>query len=190
MNARLRRERDDGIVDEKTVLISDTMPLAGLMPDTHFPRTKARPNVGDFVFADEMDGMITGGKVVIIEHDEYAIQQYWPSAKYTHWQPVWILDGTLYRRKTAPAGAEPHIIHFGYDSTIAIGSIGDTAQLSSNLVKELIANELLTPGDSVSEATQSGEGQSTVSTVVTGPDNVRHSVVMHSLAHDVSSDED
>ena len=163
--ARLKRVQNDGTPVEKTVLITDTTPLADLYPDIHYPRAKKKPAIDDFVFADELDGIITGGRVMRLEDDEHAIHQYWPSATYSHWQPVWILhDGRLDRKKVAPEGAEPKILHFGYDRTIAIGTIGDNAQLSSNLMKELAAQCLLNPADTESEATQNAKGQSTTHT--------------------------
>ena len=178
---------------EKTVLITDTTPLAGLMPDTHYPRVQAKPKVNDFVFSDELDGLITAGLVTMVNADEYAIHQYWPSASYTHWQPVWVLpNGKLDRKKVAPAGAEAKLIHFGYDRTIAIGSIGDNALLSSNLMKELAAQELLNPGDSKSEVTQTASGQSTISAQAasTGPANAHHTIEMCYMDDDFTSDDD
>jgi len=135
---------------------------------------------------------------MLLDDDEYAIHQYWPSAKYSHWQPVWILhDGRLDRKKVAPEGAEPKILHFGYDRTIAIGTIGDNAQLSSNLMKELAAQCLLNPADTESEATQNAKGQSTTHTATpassacTTYDELMHCTMdMHSLGCDCQSDDE
>ena len=193
VKARLKRHDSEDNPIEKTVLITDTTPLAGLMPDTHYPRVQAKPKVNDFVFSDELDGLITAGLVTMVNADEYAIHQYWPSASYTHWQPVWVLpNGKLDRKKVAPAGAEAKLIHFRYDRTIAIGSIGDNALLSSNLMKELAAQELLNPGDSKSEVTQTASGQSTISAQAAsiGPANAHHTIEMCYMDGDFTSDDD
>jgi len=161
--ALLRRTTHDSDEPvEKVALLQDISQLADPNPDTHIPRMLDLPEPGDFVMYEDCTGYVVGGKLTDISDTDLMLHQYYPSATYTHWQPVWQLeDGTLERKKAAPAGSEAKLETFTADRLLAVGAWQSNGMLSPSLTNELIARELIS-SDTSTGGTHTASGDAKV----------------------------